>query len=496
MSWPPDLAFLPVEESARLIALAHLGQASAARARLEDPGDLDALHDFRVSLRRLRNCLQVYEPHLKGSAPRRFRRLFRSLARASGESRDLEVHLAWLGSNQMQLEAADRTGAEWLAERLGRRKQRANEEFLDLARQEFPGLHDRLRDRLSVYRRKVRADRSWPGEAAGQVAGRIAAELAADVLKRLATVHTLSDREQAHRSRVQAKKLRYLLEPYERQIDGGGEAVQGLKRLQDHLGELNDAHAFWSELATALHAASEEAGQSGALGPGAHAATGGTLDAGSPAPGGGAPLAGLLALVPLARSRREQAFSVARTAWIGAGAEALFGRVMEVARALEGFSRGAEIERKYLLSGMPAAAAAGVPVRIEQGWIAGSRIVERFRRLSSKDGVRCYRTVKFGTGVRRQQVEEEVSPALFDAAWPLTAGHRVEKRRYRVSEGDFTWEIDEFLDRPLFLAEVELPAEDSPIEIPAWLQPYLVREVTGDPEYLNVNLGRHEEGLR
>jgi len=68
--------------------------------------------------------------------------------------------------------------------------------------------------------------------------------------------------------------------------------------------------------------------------------------------------------------------------------------------------------------------------------------------------------------------------------WPLTAGKRVHKRRYRLGR----WEIDLFLDRDLVLAEIELASEDEPVDIPDWLSPYLEREVTGDPAYVNLNL--------
>ena len=42
----------------------------------------------------------------------------------------------------------------------------------------------------------------------------------------------------------------------------------------------------------------------------------------------------------------------------------------------------------------------------------------------------------------------------------------------------------------LVLAEVELPSEDVQPRLPDWLAPYVVREVTGEPEYLNMNLAR------
>jgi CYTH domain-containing protein len=38
------------------------------------------------------------------------------------------------------------------------------------------------------------------------------------------------------------------------------------------------------------------------------------------------------------------------------------------------------------------------------------------------------------------------------------------------------------------LAEVELSREDEEVPLPEWLVGYVEREVTGDPDYSNVNL--------
>jgi len=149
-----------------------------------------------------------------------------------------------------------------------------------------------------------------------------------------------------------------------------------------------------------------------------------------------------------------------------------------------------EIERKYLLSAMPPAIE-GRPFReIEQGYLPGDRLQERIRRVRA-DGDEWYvRTVKVGAGIRRMELQEGTDRATFDAMWPLTRGRRVVKRRYRVPEGDLVWEVDEFSGRDLVLAEVELPSEDVRPRLPDWIAPWVVREVTGDPEYLNVNLAR------
>jgi CYTH domain-containing protein len=148
------------------------------------------------------------------------------------------------------------------------------------------------------------------------------------------------------------------------------------------------------------------------------------------------------------------------------------------------------VERKYLLTKLPDVPDGARSVEVHQGWLPGTRLVERVRRAKSDDGEKYYRTIKGGSGVTRIEIEEEASAELFDHLWPLTEGRRVLKRRYYVSDGDVIWEIDEFLDRELWLAEVELASPTVAVTIPGWLENSLEREVTGEPEYVNVNLAR------
>ena len=65
----------------------------------------------------------------------------------------------------------------------------------------------------------------------------------------------------------------------------------------------------------------------------------------------------------------------------------------------------------------------------------------------------------------------------------------IEKRRYLVPCEGYTWEVDVFAgaNEGLNVAEIELPAEDTPFEKPAWLG----AEVSGDARYYNANLIRH-----
>ena len=150
-----------------------------------------------------------------------------------------------------------------------------------------------------------------------------------------------------------------------------------------------------------------------------------------------------------------------------------------------------EIERKYLLSGMPASPAAERVLDIDQGYLPGIKVQERVRRERTREGaVRYFRTMKIGTGLVRTELEDETDEKLFNHLWALTEGRRVKKRRHIVLNGDDRWEIDEFLDRELFLAELELDAPEAPVTIPDWLKPVLVREVTDERAYTNRSLAR------
>lgn len=67
----------------------------------------------------------------------------------------------------------------------------------------------------------------------------------------------------------------------------------------------------------------------------------------------------------------------------------------------------------------------------------------------------------------------------------------IEKRRYLWNGVDgHVWEVDEFEGElsPLVLAEVELPSEDTSIELPAWLG----EEITGDHSWSNASLARRK----
>lgn len=160
-----------------------------------------------------------------------------------------------------------------------------------------------------------------------------------------------------------------------------------------------------------------------------------------------------------------------------------------LARYLEGFNEH-EIERKYLLSALPPRVRWAKYETLSQGYLPGVRLHERLRKVDGEGKARFFRTIKIGSGVKRVEVEEEIDKKLFGKMWSLTKGRRLKKRRYTIDDGGFEWVIDEFRDRPLVLAEVELPSERIRPPFPEWLAPFIVRDVTDEREFLNARLAR------
>jgi CHAD domain-containing protein/CYTH domain-containing protein len=465
MHVPPALPSLVAEEGARRLALAHLQDAKAARRRVVGCYDPEALHDYRVALRRLRSCLRAYRKNLRATVTRKSLRQLRRLARATSASRDLEVHLAWLGEQLDRVGEAERPGVSWMIGRLTAAKSRAREQMLALDGRLFSRVHDRLVSQLSEFQTTIRLDADpRPRSTAAVTAGRVRAA-SQRLENRLRGIQGYASEAEIHRARIAAKHLRYLLEPFARGRPEVDTVTDRLKGLQDSLGDVHDAHVFVADLREAL--------------PEAEVAASGGPDL----------VPGLLALIASLRGRGLQAFEGAAPAWLGEGAGPFFRQVETLAETIAGLARlGLEIERKFLLTGLPPLEGAEEPVEIEQGYLPGERLIERLRRVRSPEGVELFRTVKEGSGLTRLELEEAVTPGVFAQFWPLTEGRRLRKRRHRIADGNLTWEIDEFLDRHLVLAEVELPGQATEVQIPDWLRPYLDREVTAEDTYTNLRL--------
>jgi CYTH domain-containing protein/CHAD domain-containing protein len=445
-------------EGVRIVTLHWLLQLEQARADWEQNGDAEVLHRARVALRRLRASLKAHRPLLRGSQPSRLLNAMTRLQRATNAARDADVATAWLVAPQgLPLEAEEQARVMHIRLRDEAEVRRAR--VATAWKRHLDAHIDRYVNRLSTYRTSARLGDAGPRTFAEHLADSIE-RAAADLHDELASLADLDGDhlpQALHHVRIQLKRQRALLSPHVGAHPALGAWYALATRAQDMLGAMRDAALL-----------------------GARAAYDGA-DA----------LADVLRTLAITH---QNAFLAG---WCG-DLEHVRQTQLNAAMALRTLGRPSntdglpmEYERKYLLSGCPPEALAAPSTRIDQGWIPGSTLRERLRRSLSADGTARYtRTIKLGPATARIEVEEDTDAALFESMWPLTIEARVRKRRYVVPHGAHRWEVDVFLDRELVVAEIELRHEFDVVEVPHWLTPYVVRDVTGEVQYFNAVLAR------
>lgn len=238
----------PMAEAGRKVMRFHFAEMLRHEEGTRQGKDIEALHDMRVATRRLRAAFEVFgpafepavlKPHLKG---------LRAAGRALGEVRDLDVFMEKAQLYLDTLPEDARPGLDpllhsWQAQR-------------ESARARMIAHLDSLAYR--TFKREFNLFLSIPGVGArplpaGDLPGEPVPEFVRDlapvlVYNRLAAVRAF-DRilegariEQLHALRIEFKKLRYTVEFFREVLgDEAKMVINDLKKIQDHLGDLNDA---------------------------------------------------------------------------------------------------------------------------------------------------------------------------------------------------------------------------------------------------------------
>lgn len=226
----------------RRFALQCLDRMESSETGILENRDTEALHDYRVALRRSRTLLG----QLKGLFPEReIRRWLDRLGRLgelTGPLRDCHVMLADLPLYHSVLPESLRPALAPLQVYLEREAASAHRIVADRLR------HKDYRRAIESWRRFL--ERPAPKRpsapnaraAAGEVCGRRIWKLYRRMLREGAVLGPDSPQEAFHALRKQGKKLRYLLEFSASLRDDGKlrDLITHLKKLQDVLGEFQD----------------------------------------------------------------------------------------------------------------------------------------------------------------------------------------------------------------------------------------------------------------
>jgi CHAD domain-containing protein len=312
-----------VERVCVQLARGHLAAATRAARRLKDPRDSEALHDFRVALRRLRSLLRAYRRVFR-PIPKSLRRRLKRLARATNRARDAEVGMAWM-QRPTGLPATARPALGLWRARLEAERDAAYGE----ARVEAGAGFADLRPRLAAAFTRIKPGRN--SRRYDEVLARRIAAHAEALRSALASIESIDQAGAIHAARIEGKRLRYLIEPLVAALPAADTAVRAMKTFQDRLGELCDLFVLVRTIERLAAAEAAERSRSAIR----HAW------GGIPETGGAGPERGRAELVRLVRRQAEVRYASIERRYLGTRAAHLTATVERLARRLRSSRRPA-----------------------------------------------------------------------------------------------------------------------------------------------------------
>lgn len=237
----------PMSEAGRKALLYHF-----ERMLLNEPGsrlgeDIEAVHDMRVSTRRMRSAFQVFGPFYRTKTVKPFIGGLRRTARILGAVRDLDVFLEKLDIYRADLPGNGEGSLNPLIDMIHIRRDEAREaliRYLDsTAFSSFVEEFDEFLNKPGAG--QLRQKESVMGTPPAYLVRHVAPRLIYTNYEAVRAYETVLDHariETLHALRIEFKRLRYALEFFEEVL--GPEArtvIREVKRVQDHLGDLNDA---------------------------------------------------------------------------------------------------------------------------------------------------------------------------------------------------------------------------------------------------------------
>jgi CHAD domain-containing protein len=137
-------------ESAAMIVSVRAQELDEHAQGVLDTGDIERVHDMRVTTRRLRAALEIFEPCFPAQPYREALTEVKRLADALGERRDRDVAIAALHHFNDQVAAPDRRGVNSLIDRLREEQEQANADLAPMVTDEqLRGLRESMEELVS-----------------------------------------------------------------------------------------------------------------------------------------------------------------------------------------------------------------------------------------------------------------------------------------------------------------------------------------------------------
>lgn len=198
------------------------------RRAAAEPKDADAIHDLRVSIRRLTEELRVFEDWFEPRHVKRVRGSLRKLMDRCAAVRNCDIAIEVLGAAGVERPK--------LFAGLDAERQRTRQ---DLSRKLKRW---RSKDRARKWREYLQVGQSAPGDNAHKVARTLLPAMIDHLFRAgRAAARPESSRQTMHQFRLQTKHTRYTLELFEQVYRSRTKPImKSLKGLQEKLGLIND----------------------------------------------------------------------------------------------------------------------------------------------------------------------------------------------------------------------------------------------------------------
>jgi CHAD domain-containing protein len=197
-------------------------------------GEIEGIHQFRVSVRRLRAAIELFAPVLHGSRLRFYRAEVPHAGHCAGTARDADVLIELLRAHSAALDAATARALTPVYQTLADTRIAAMRELTGfLQSKRYAQLCARLTPTLTR--------RFAPAVTLRQLAPKLIEAIARGGLRAGARLKPQSPPRTFHRLRVRLKRVRYALEILDRLAGKrASKALKRLRRMQDELGEHQD----------------------------------------------------------------------------------------------------------------------------------------------------------------------------------------------------------------------------------------------------------------
>lgn len=226
----------------RKVLRMHLARMLSFEAGTRSGEDPEDLHKMRVATRRMRAAWDVFDGAYRPKVQRRYVKELRSIARALGEVRDIDVLLEGLDHYIAGLPGPGREAVEPL--RAAWRRQREQARGHLLTRLDSKGYREFVDDYLDFTESPGAAELLTPLGQPGLVRDTAGSRILAayERVRAYETIITWADIGTLHALRIEAKRLRYTMEYFSEVLPvGARKLIAQVTEMQDHLGLMHDA---------------------------------------------------------------------------------------------------------------------------------------------------------------------------------------------------------------------------------------------------------------